>query len=350
MERPRLSLLTFVTLLAGLLSLASGTRPLAADQDRSTRRIVAIGDVHGADVSFAAMLRRAGLIDDQHRWSGGRTILVQTGDMTDRGAGMRAALDLLMSLEKQASKAGGRVHALLGNHEVMNLVGEMRDASPEIFATFGGEEAMRQAFGPRGTYGRWLRSHRVVLELEGSIFMHAGVDPAFSDASLNDINRRARTEIDQWDRGVKFLEQRQLVSESPKFLDAVEAARKELARLVSAPNRDQPDVQGDAAVLFPLANIDTSSLFSPNGPLWFRGFASWNDTEGDAHISALLEKFRGNRFVTGHTVQPGGLITERFAGKLFLIDTGMLNGRFFPSGRPSALEITGNAARPLYLD
>jgi hypothetical protein len=346
----RLPFLAFVSLLASLIPVASVPPRAAAYQDGSDRRVVAIGDVHGADVPFAAILEKAGLIDDQQRWSGGRSILVQTGDMTDRGAGMRAALDLLMSLEKQASKAGGRVHALLGNHEVMNLVGEMRDAGPEIFATFGGEEAMREAFGPRGTYGRWLRSHSVMVEVGDSIFMHAGVDPAFSDASLNEINRRVRTEIEAWDEGVKFLQRRKLVAASPSFLDAVEAARKELERLVSGPTREEPDVQREVALLFPLANIGTSSLFSPNGPLWFRGFASWNDAEGDAHITALLKKFRAKRFVTGHTVQPKGRITERFAGKLFLIDTGMLNGRFFPSGVPSALEITGDVATPLYLD
>ena len=348
MRRSRILLSALVSLLALAVPSASVT-PSAADQ-RSPQRVVAIGDVHGADTSFAAMLKKAGLIDEQQRWIGGKAILVQTGDMTDRGTGMRAALDLLMSLEKQASKAGGRVHALLGNHEVMNLVGEMRDASPEIFATFGGEAAMREAFGPRGTYGRWLRSHSVVAEIEGSIFMHAGIDPSFSDASIGDINRRARREIAQWDEGVRFLERRKLVEASPRFLDAVQAAQKELDRLMSSATREEPDVQRDAAVLFALANIGTSSLFSPNGPLWFRGFASWTDTEGEAHVSALLRKFRADRFVTGHTVQPQGRITERFGGKLFLIDTGMLNGKFFPSGKPSALEIIDRAARPLYLD
>lgn len=348
MRRFRLLLPALVSLLA--LAVPSASFPPSAAGQRPPQRIVAIGDVHGADTSFAAILKKAGLIDEQQRWSGGNAILVQTGDMTDRGAGMRAALDLLMSIEKQASKAGGRVHALLGNHEVMNMLGELRDASPEIFATFGGEAAMREAFGPRGTYGRWLRSHRVVVEIDDWIFMHAGIDPSFSDASLDEINRRARREIGEWDDGVKFLERSKLVEASPKLLEAAQAAQKELERLVASPNRDQPDVRRDAAVLIPLANIGTSSLFSPNGPLWFRGFASWEDSEGDAHVSALLQKFRAEHFVTGHTVQPQGRISERFGGKLFLIDTGMLNGRFFPSGRPSALEIVDNVARPLYLD
>src|SRR4051812_13560983 len=85
-------------------------------------RIVAVGDVHGAGDAFVSILQKAGLIDTQKRWTGGTTILVQTGDLLDRGQDVRQILDLLMALESQASAAGGRVHALLGNHELMNLI------------------------------------------------------------------------------------------------------------------------------------------------------------------------------------------------------------------------------------
>ena len=313
-------------------------------------RIIAIGDVHGAADSFAAMLRKAGLIDEQRRWVGGNAVLVQTGDMSDRGTGMREALDLLMSLERQAAAAGGRVHALLGNHEVMNLVGETRDVTPEIFATFGGEDAMRAAFGPKGQYGKWLRTKPIIAEVQGSIFLHGGINLAFSKATLSEVNRRARREIEEWDEGVKWLVQRKLVPATPKFLEVVEAARVEVQALSVAAKRDLPETREAAAVLLPLANIGASSLFHPSGPLWFRGYSTWTDQEGDAQIADILKTLRGKRLVTGHTVQPGGRITERFGGRLFLIDTGMLGGRFFPSGRPSALEITGDSVKPLYLD
>jgi len=313
-------------------------------------RIVAIGDVHGAIERFSALLKKAGLIDEQHRWSGGRAVLVQTGDMSDRGTGMRAALDLLMSLEQQASRAGGRVHAVLGNHEVMHLVGETRDATPEIFATFGGEAAMREAFGPRGRYGRWLRSKPVVVDVDDSVFLHGGINPDFSNASVNEINRRARRELAEWDAGVKWLVSQKLVPASPKFLEAVEAARKELERLAASDLREHPDTPQTAALLIPVADIGATSLFSPDGPLWFRGFSTWTDEEGEARISAVLAKLRARRLVTGHTVQTTRRITERFGGRLFLIDTGMLGGDFFPSGRAAALEIVNDVTRPLYLD
>lgn len=330
--------------LAAFASQTPGATPRISGADAS--RIVAIGDVHGAIDGFSAILRKASLIDDQGRWSGGRAVLVQTGDVSDRGAGMRAALDLLMALERQASAAGGRVHVLLGNHEVMNMLGETRDVTPEIFTTFGGEAAMREAFGPRGRYGRWLRSKPVIGEVNDSIFMHAGINPEFPPASVRDLNRRARQEIAQWDEGVKWLERRKLVSAAPKFLEAVEAARAELARLAASPMEEQLEQRETIGLLAPVADIGLSSLFHPEGLLWFRGFATWDDQIGEPNISAILERMKKRRFVTGHTVQTSGRITERFGGKLFLIDTGM----FFTGGRPSALEITGQSVRQIYLD
>ncbi len=107
--------------------------PLTA-QDRP--RIVAIGDIHGAYDEFTRLLQQVGLIDDRHRWSGGSAILVQTGDMTDRGAQVREVWDLLMTLERQADAAGGQVVALLGNHETMNLMRNVRDVGPGAYASF----------------------------------------------------------------------------------------------------------------------------------------------------------------------------------------------------------------------
>jgi hypothetical protein len=345
----RLALLLLVTAAAVSVT-ASGRPDLPTAAHPATPRIVAVGDVHGANERFAQILEKAGLVDAQQRWLGGNAILVQTGDITDRGTGMRAALDLLMALESQASAAGGRVHALLGNHEVMNLVGELRDTTPEIIATFGSDGEMREAFGPRGRYGRWIRSHSVVADVDGSIFLHGGINPDFSNASVNDINRRTRTEITQWDEGVKWLEERKLVSASPKFLDAVEAARTELERLIKSPQRDEPETRQSIAVLAPVVNVGSSSLFNPEGPLWFRGFSTWTDAEGAPRIEEILKKLRGKRLVTGHTVQQSRRITERFDGRLFLIDTGMLGGRFFPMGRASALTITDGVVAQLYLD
>src|SRR6187402_3516685 len=181
--------------------------PLSA---QGTARLIAIGDIHGSIDGFKSILRVTGLADGSGKWTGGNAQLIQTGDYTDRGEGTRAVLDLLMALEDQAKAAGGRAFALLGNHEVMNLIGETRDATREIFATFAdansekrreaawedyaklaaarvakgepvpavygqtreawltthppGYVEYRDAFAPRGKYGAWLRLKPIVLE------------------------------------------------------------------------------------------------------------------------------------------------------------------------------------------
>src|SRR5689334_18843727 len=119
-------------LLLGFLA-ATLTQPI---NGQGAPRVIAVGDIHGAIAEFKSILRTVRLADDEGRWSGGRAVLIQTGDYMDRGAGTRAVLDLLMALEQQAKDAGGRALPLLGNHEVMNLIGDTRDATPEIFATF----------------------------------------------------------------------------------------------------------------------------------------------------------------------------------------------------------------------
>ena len=122
-----------IALLLALLLCATSVVSLTA---QGANRIVAIGDIHGSIDGLRAILKTTGLIDAANKWSGGRAQLLQTGDYTDRGEGTRAVMDLLMALEPQARDAGGRAIVLLGNHEVMNLLGETRDVTREIFATF----------------------------------------------------------------------------------------------------------------------------------------------------------------------------------------------------------------------
>src|SRR3954454_15567465 len=136
-----------------ILRLAVGAAFAAQGEWTGVERVVAVGDVHGDYTDFVSVLRAARLIDDKGKWIGGKAHLVQTGDVVDRGADLRKVLDLLMSLEKQAAKAGGQVHALIGNHEAMNLYGDLRYTTPGEFAAFrtGQSEEVRAAFWERET-------------------------------------------------------------------------------------------------------------------------------------------------------------------------------------------------------
>ncbi|MSR03122.1 MAG: hypothetical protein EXR94_10365 [Gemmatimonadetes bacterium] len=120
-----------------LLSVAGSVGGLLAqDSVVGVSRIVAVGDVHGDFAQFTTVLRQAGVIDAKNRWAGGQTHLVQTGDVPDRGPDSRQVMDLLMELTPQAEKAGGQVHALIGNHEAMRVLGDLRYVSPGEYEAF----------------------------------------------------------------------------------------------------------------------------------------------------------------------------------------------------------------------
>ena len=292
------TLLLALALTQGALALTQGSlasRAFAQDTFTGVRRIVAVGDVHGDYDRFVGLLQRAGVVDARGQWSGGDTHLVQTGDVLDRGPDSRRAMDLLMRLETQAISAGGRVHALLGNHEVMNLQGDLRYVSDGEFAAMGdgprgapvpsapvnAHAKLTAAFSATGVYGRWLRKHNTILKLNGTLFMHGGLSARYSQLSLKQLN---------------------------------DAVRAELAGRVAV------NVSQDA-----------------DGPLWYRGLAQ----DGSAAIAPLVARILtaqgANRIVLGHTIQDAG-ITQRLAGKVVLIDVGL--SRWTSGAVPMALVIT----------
>src|SRR5215468_9725304 len=116
----------------------------------ATERVVAIADIHGDMDAFVGILQRAQLIDPSRRWSGGRATLVQTGDFLDRGPKAREVMDLLMSLPKEAPRQGGRVIVLMGNHEAMNIYGDLRYVTNNDYASFAndGPDARKRKSDP----------------------------------------------------------------------------------------------------------------------------------------------------------------------------------------------------------
>jgi len=365
----------------------AGPGPAGAVQP-SPPRIVAIGDIHGSLDGLEAILRAAALLDEDGRWAGGTAHLVQTGDYTDRGDRVRDVMDLLMRLEGEARRAGGRADILLGNHEVMNLLVDLRDVSPGTYAEFadGDSEARRRdayrayvkvmsrrgapvlpeaqwnekhppgfveyvdALGPEGHYGTWLRERKVVVREAGTIFMHAGLSET-APGSLDEVNRTASRELASWDRTRELLAREGLITPYftlPETLDAIVA---EIRRIAAAFDAKEPP--GDHVTqlfvqeLQAAAQIGRSSLAHADGPLWFRGYALWPETEA-AKVAALLERYEAERFVTGHTTMVTG-ITSRFDGRVLLIDTGMLSSHY-TGGRPAALEIAGDAVTAIYTD
>ena len=230
-------------------------------------RIVAVGDVHGDADRFVEVLKVAKVIDKDQNWIAGKTHLVQVGDVLDRWPDSRKAMDLLMKLEGQAAKAGGRVHALIGNHEVMVLDGNWHYLTPGEIKAHGGTKEFTKAMAADGKYGKWIRGHNVVVKINDSLFLHAGLDDKHGAMSLDDLNK---------------------------------GVRKHLAG------------KGDRG----------GAATHPRGPLWYRGNALMTGEDIDADLAVITKTHKVKRVVIGHTLSLGK-IKLRAGGRVIMIDTGM---------------------------
>jgi len=148
----RFRVLIRTILAAALVAFVGGIGPRAATNQCEwdhIERVVAIADVHGAYEQFLEILRVAGMIDADGHWSGGATHLVQLGDVLDRGPDSRKVLDFLRRLDREAQAAGGQLHALMGNHEVARMLGDLRLTTPgeyEAFASANSESVRDDYF------------------------------------------------------------------------------------------------------------------------------------------------------------------------------------------------------------
>ncbi len=291
------------TILLLVMLLACVSAP-GQDVFEGVNRVVAVGDVHGGLEDLVDVLRTAHLIDGRNRWTGGNTHLVQTGDLLDRGPDSRKVMDLLMDLEQQAKQAGGMVHVLLGNHETMNLNGDLRYVTHDEFESYKTSDSARvrseayealadpaqkqdrkyrkkwedehplgwaehrAALSGAGRYGQWLRKKNAVEKIGDALFAHGGISPKYVSLSLREINSRIRAEL------------------------------------------ENPAKQAGGIVL------------DPQGPLWYRGLAEAPESTLAPHVEAVLSAFAVKHIVIAHTPTPG-VIFPRFDGKVILIDVGL---------------------------
>lgn len=310
------------------------------------QRIIAVGDLHGDYEAWLAIARAAGLIDAAAHWAGGKTTLVQLGDVTDRGPNSLQIIRNLQQLQVEATRSGGRVVVLLGNHEAMNLLGDLRYVSAGEFAAFADNRAParrerlyaslrkkleaearkidfnaqpsqvrdawltqhplgwvehRNAWKPSGPLGRWATANPAVAMIDGTLFVHGGLSGEYARLTLEDINRRAAAAMTAAD--------------------------------------DRP----------------SSILNDPLGPLWYRGLVL-RDADAQAardaavphqpqltpeqELDAVLAAYRAQRLVIAHTPDLKG-IQLLFGGRLARIDTGISKAY---GGTLSWLEIAGGKA------
>ena len=371
---------------AAVLALSWSAAPVLSQAPTPAGRIVAVGDIHGSASGLVQILRSAGLIDDKTRWSGGRSRLVQTGDFLDRGEAVREVMDLLMRLENEARAAGGRVDVLFGNHEGMNVLHDLRDVSPRAYAAFAdkrSEERRQRAFethagiakragvelkrdewmaahppgyveyvealGPNEKYGRWIRARKPILQIDDTIFMHAGLHPDLP-ITLDDVNRPVELEVRTWDDLLRSLQSARLAAPFFTLQEAINVAQVEIGRIAvglkTGEELGEHVTREFVERLQRLQAFEKWALIDADGPLWYRGLATLPDEQQPA-IDALLARHGAKRFVIGHTPQLPGRVRARFGGRVILIDTGMLS-TYYKGGQASAVELQGGQVTAIY--
>ncbi len=238
-------------------------------------RVVAVGDVHGDPAALLRVLQLAGVVDAGGAWSGGTATLVQTGDITDRGPDSKGVMATLRRLQAEAVAAGGQVVPLLGNHEVMNMQGDLRYVNPLDTEAYGGDAPRAAAFGREGDDGAWLRSLDAVAQVQDTIFCHGGVTPRWAELGVRQLNVLVREGI------------------------------------------DQPPASGPAKA------AGSADVLGPDGPLWFRGYLVEEEPVACAELERALASLGAARMVVGHTTQESGQVASRCGGKLYAIDVGI---------------------------
>ena len=251
----------------------------------SIKRIVAIGDLH-ADVDRAKQVfRLAKLIDENDKWIAKDTMVVQTGDLTDRGADGKETLVFIREMEKQAS---GNFITLIGNHEAMNVMGDLRYVNPADTKGFGGAAKRKQAFSPGGEWYEWILSHDVIVNVDGNLFAHGGLSATYQSVPPKELSERVRQGIKSGQRAPEL---------------------------------------------------------GTEGPMWYRGHLRAPESAACAEIDKVLAAQNAKRIVVGHTTQRSGKIASRCGGKIIGIDIGLSDHYGANIGY---LEITNDDARAVY--
>lgn len=241
--------------------------------------IIALSDIHGQYDLYIELLKANKVIDNDLNWSYGSGHLVIVGDVFDRGEKVNEVLWHLFGLERQAEEAGGKVHLLLGNHEVMVLNNDLRYIHEKYKTT---EELINttydQLYSDNTVLGSWLRSKPVAITINDIIFTHGGLSPTLVNRkiSIEQVNRTFATRII---------------------------------------GKERADILNDELL---------ELLYRSDGPIWYRGyFLDENFTEQS--IDSVLNFYNAEHVIVGHCSYDS--VAVRFNQKIFGVDTSIKNGQ-----------------------
>jgi len=239
-------------------------------------KLFVLSDIEGEFEAFRALMIGNGLMDEKYNWTFGKGQLVICGDLFDRGKEVMPYLWLLYRLEVEAQQKGGAVHILLGNHDVMNMAGDLRYHALKYTET---TKLMELEYGKlidqNTEIGNWLRSKNAIEKIGDRIFLHAGISPKINatNFSLQAINDKCRS-------------------------------------YYGIATKNLPE--------------EGHLLMSSAGPFWFRGYFG-KDRTSMATVDSTLFKFNCKQIVVGHTITPEN-IAGYYGGKVIGIDVNEHNG------------------------
>ncbi|MES2780062.1 MAG: metallophosphoesterase [Bacteroidota bacterium] len=265
-------------------------------------KMVVISDIEGNFSGLYGFLLRNKVIDKNYNWIFGNGHVVFLGDFVDRGPHTIQVLWLIYSLEEKAIRSNGRVHYILGNHEVMNIQGIAKDADPksvklsqEITGKENWKDAYKVLYSSKSVMGEWLRSKNAIEKIGKTLFVHGGISPkilAFRPdiTTINDLIRQSLDSnlYDHYDR------------------------------------------------------MDLSALIAGReGVLWYRGLVQsykYYEKATPIDFDKILQHFQVTKIVIGHTLNKD--IATDFNGGLIKIDvlhgqskyTGATKGLFYENG------------------
>lgn len=250
-------------------------KPDYAQKFKAADSIAAISDVHGQYDIYIRQLKANGIIDENLDWNFGKGHFVFLGDMFDRGDKVTEIVWHLFNLEKQAAKAGGTVHVILGNHESMIFDADLRYISEK----YKKAEAITgmsylDLYSQNSVLGKWLRSQPVMVSINDIVFVHGGasIELVRQKLSIKEINRLFYTNI--------------------------------LGQIEPTPNE--------------IEKIDV--LTGNNGPLWYRGYFE-DTTFGEPRLDSILNFYNTKHIVVGHTTHKS--IQNKFNDRIIGIDAGI---------------------------
>jgi hypothetical protein len=235
-------------------------------------KIIAISDIESNYKVFRDFLIANNVIDKNLNWTFGKGHLVLNGDFIDRSYFTTQVLWFIYKLEREAEKKGGKVHYILGNHEIINIQGDNRYSKAKyrnIASILGLKQY--QLYDTTTYIGKWIQTKNVIERIGNYLFVHGGISPEFVNKQINiaNINKIARKNY-----------------QIPYF-----------------PN--------------PNSTIQEKLILSnKTSPYWYRGY--YKDELNQAEIDKILEYYNCSQIIEGHTIQKE--VSRKYDGKIIGID------------------------------